>query len=67
MARLTILTQEEIDALYAIPILDDEERACLFALEADDRAILDTYGNDTACKVNYILQLGYCRATHNFS
>jgi len=66
MARLSILTQEEVNALYTIPILDDEERACLFILEADDRTLLDTYGNDTARKVNYILQLGFCRATNNF-
>jgi len=66
MARLSILTQEEINALYAIPILDDDERACLFTLEADDITLLDTYGNDTARKVNYILQLGFCRATNNF-
>jgi TnpA family transposase len=66
MARLTIFTQEEINALYAMPTLDDEERACLFTLDAEDRAILDTYGNDTARKVNYILQLGFCRATNNF-
>ncbi|MFI3218442.1 MAG: hypothetical protein QX189_04910 [Methylococcales bacterium] len=28
MARLTILTKDEINALYAIPTLDDEERLC---------------------------------------
>jgi len=66
MARLTILTPEEINTLYALPSLDDEERAFLFTLEVDDRAIIDGFGGDTARKVNYILQLGYCRATHNF-
>lgn len=62
MARLTILTQQEIDSLYAIPILDDEERLFLFSLDNEDRAVLDTLGNDTARKVDYILQLGYYRA-----
>ncbi len=66
MARLTILTQEEINSLYAIPTFDDEERAFLFTLDANDITILDTYGNDIARKVNYILQLGFCRATNNF-
>ena len=60
------MTPEEINTLYALPSLDDEERACLFTLEVDDRAIIDGFGGDTARKVNYILQLGYCRATHNF-
>jgi hypothetical protein len=36
MARLTILTQEEIDTLYAIPSLDDEERSFLFGLDEAD-------------------------------
>ncbi|WP_217426394.1 DUF4158 domain-containing protein [Candidatus Methylobacter favarea] len=42
MARLTILTQQEIDTLYAIPSLDDEKRSFLFSLDEIDRAILDT-------------------------
>jgi Domain of unknown function (DUF4158) len=66
MARLTILTPQEIDALYAIPTLDDEERSFLFSLDAEDRAILDSLGNDAARKVDYILQLGYYRAIGNF-
>ena len=66
MARLTILTQDEINALYAIPSLDDEERTFLFSLDVEDRAIIDTLGNDTARKVDYILQLGYYRAIGYF-
>lgn len=66
MARLTILTPQEIDSLYAIPTLDDEERSFLFSLDNEDRAVLDTMGNDTARKVDYILQLGYYRAIGNF-
>lgn len=66
MSRLTILTQDEINTLYAIPTLDNEERSFLFALDSDDSAYLDTLGNNTANKVNYILQLGYYRAVNYF-
>ena len=66
MARLTILTKDEINALYAIPTLDDEERSFLFSLEVEDQVILDTLGKDTARKVDYILQLGYYRAIGYF-
>jgi hypothetical protein len=66
MARLTILTPQEIDTLYAIPSLDDEERSFLFSLDEVDRAIVDGLENDTARKVDYILQLGFYRAIGNF-
>jgi TnpA family transposase len=66
MARLNILTQDEINALYAIPTLDDEERSFLFGLDSDDIAILDSLENNTARKVDYILQLGYYRAVNYF-
>jgi hypothetical protein len=66
MARLSILTQDEINALYAIPSLDDEERSFLFTLDADDLAVLDSLENNTARKVDYILQLGYYRAVNYF-
>jgi len=66
MARLTILTQDEIDSLYTIPRLDDEERSLIFELDAEDLAYIDTIENNVACKINYILQLGYYRAINNF-
>jgi len=66
MARLSILTTDEINALYAIPILDDEERSFLFSLDVEDQLILDTLEKDTARKVDYILQLGYYRAIGYF-
>jgi TnpA family transposase len=66
MARLTILTPQEIDTLYAIPSLDDEELSFLFSLDEVDRAILDGLENDTARKVDYILQLGFYRAIGTF-
>jgi len=66
MARLTILTPDEINTLYAIPTLDKEERSFLFALDADDHAYIDTLGENTSSKINYILQLGYYRAINYF-
>lgn len=66
MARLSILTKEEVRSLYSIPSLDDEERSFVFALEVDDKAYLGTLGKDTPRKVNYILQLGYYRAVNYF-
>jgi Tn3 transposase DDE domain/Domain of unknown function (DUF4158) len=46
--------------------LDDEERSFLFSLDEVDRAILDSLENDTARKVDYILQLGFYRAIGTF-
>ena len=66
MARLSILTNDEINALYAIPTLDDDERSFLFSLDIEDKVILDTLEKDTARKVDYILQLGYYRAIGYF-
>ena len=66
MARLSILTQDEINALYTIPPLDDEEQSFLFSLDIDDVAILESFDNNTARKVDYILQLGYYRAINYF-
>jgi hypothetical protein len=66
MSRLSILTQDEINALYAIPTLDDEERSFLFSLDIDDVAILESFDNNTARKVDYILQLGYYQAINYF-
>ena len=58
MARLSILTQEEIDSLYSIPHLDDDERSFLFTLDDEDRINLDTL-KTVPRKINYILQRGY--------
>ena len=65
MARLSILTDEEITALYSIPDLDDEERSFLFSLDDADKANLDTLST-VPRKINYILQRGYYLATNYF-
>jgi hypothetical protein len=65
MARLAILTINEINALYTIPKLSDDERISLFELNEGDKAYLSTLDN-TGKKVNYILQLGYYQAVNFF-
>ncbi|MCU8168341.1 DUF4158 domain-containing protein, partial [Vibrio vulnificus] len=62
MARLTILTDEEIRSLYQLPDFDDEERAYLFAPDDEDLAYLERLGSHIPIKINYLLQLGYFRA-----
>ena len=66
MARLSILTKDEVRTLYSIPSLDDEERSFVFTLDESDKTYLATLGNDTARKINYILQLGYYHAVNYF-
>jgi TnpA family transposase len=66
MARLSILTKAEIDSLYAIPSLEDEDRAFVFKLEAGDQEYINTLKRDTARKVNYILQLGDYQSVNYF-
>lgn len=66
MARLSILTKDEISTLYSIPSLDDEERSFVFTLDEDDKSYLAALVDDTARKLNYILQLGYYRAVNYF-
>jgi TnpA family transposase len=55
--RLSILTEEEIQSLYAIPKLDDEERSFIFELDEDDKIYLDSLKHNVPVKINYVLQL----------
>ncbi|WP_323851883.1 DUF4158 domain-containing protein [Xenorhabdus szentirmaii] len=64
-SRLSILTDEEIHSLYEIPDINDEEREFLFELDAEDIKYLDSIKNISQ-KINYILQLGYYKATNYF-
>jgi Domain of unknown function (DUF4158) len=58
MARLTILTQKEIQALYDLPQFADEERDIYFTLDPLEKQQLNQLRNITA-SVHFILQLGY--------
>lgn len=65
MARLSILSNDEINALYAIPTLTGEEKYWLFELDNDDRAYLEKL-DTIEQQINYILQLGYYQAVSYF-
>ena len=65
MARISILSIDEINSLYALPNLENDEQDWAFELEPDDCdfiASLSSIGD----KINYILQLGYYRVSSNF-
>jgi TnpA family transposase len=63
--RLKILEDDEIEAVYSLPVFDDEDRAFYFALSPAERAILSQL-HGTRSSVFYILQLGYFRARQQF-
>jgi TnpA family transposase len=67
--RITILSKDEEKYLYDIPDLTNDERRILFDLSDADWKEINKLP-DEPVKINYILQLGYFRATHylfNFS
>ena len=67
--RVTILSKDEEKYLYEIPDLTNDERIVLFDLSDTDRKEINKLP-DEPVKINYILQLGYFRATNylfNFS
>lgn len=63
--RISILSKDEYKYLYDIPDLTNNERMVLFDLSEADQKALDKLP-DEAVKINYILQLGYFRATNYF-
>lgn len=65
MARLSILTNDEINALYKFHILSDEDRTYLFNLDDPDRVYIDSI-HSISQKIDYILQLGYYRSVSYF-
>ena len=40
--RLKILEADEIEAVYGLPVFDDEDRAFYFALSPPERAVLSS-------------------------
>jgi TnpA family transposase len=65
MARLRILSLDEIKSLYQIPKLESEERQFVFELDEEDKDYINTIDN-VAAKINYILNLGYFRTSGYF-
>jgi len=67
--RLHILSDNEINTLYAIPEFDPAERSHYFDLPKpllDLLAISATNGRHTSAKLYFILQYGYFKARHQF-
>jgi hypothetical protein len=62
---LTILSDEGISELYNIPKIDQNDRVHFFQIEPEDIPYLDEQ-TDVYNKINYILQVGYFRASRNF-
>ena len=65
MARLSILTTDEIKTLYEIPIFNEDERHALFELKNDDLDYLENLEGVNQ-RINYILQMGYYCAVRYF-
>ncbi|MBN9231291.1 MAG: DUF4158 domain-containing protein [Legionella sp.] len=65
MARLNILSDDDFNKLYTIPVLEDEDRPFVFELDEEDKAYLNSFDN-VPKKINYILQIGFFRITNYF-
>lgn len=63
--RLRILTQDEIDALYARPKFTLDERHEYFLLTPAEHDVLKRLRTDKS-RLYFILQLGYFKAKHRF-
>ncbi len=63
--RLAILTDKEIDDLYALPKFTDEERHLYFTLSAVEREAVDAV-HTISVSIHLILQLGYFKAKRQF-
>ena len=58
LKRLYLLSEAEIDELYAIPIFNQEERGIYFDLNKAELDALDQL-TTTKTRLYFILQLGY--------
>ncbi|MBS3962875.1 MAG: Tn3 family transposase [Methylomonas sp.] len=63
--RLSILTKSEIDDLYGLPRLSDDDRSLFFDLSVIEQKAVDAvYARSSA--VHLILQIGYFKAKQQF-
>ena len=63
--RLTILEADEIEAVFGLPIFDDDDRAFYFSLLPPEKALLSQLHGHKSY-IYYILQLGYFKARQQF-
>jgi len=63
--RISLLSETEINDLYARPDFNHHERTLYFAINEREHDILNNYSN-VRTRVYFILQLGYFKAKHHF-
>jgi len=63
--RITILTTSEINDIYNLPCLSEEERCFYFTMDAEEHIIAHSH-RSLDMKVLFILQLGYFKAKRMF-
>ena len=63
--RLKILNDNEIEELFIIPKIDTQDRELLFEITSEDKVYLSRQ-TIVANQVNYLLQVGYFRASRKF-
>ena len=63
--RLQILEADEIEAVYGLPVFDDDDRAFYFALSPLEKGGLSQL-HGLKSSIYYILQLGYFKARQQF-
>lgn len=64
-ARFSLLSQTEIEALYGLPALSEEDRLLYFQLSDEEQQILNNF-NTQHSQAFFILQLGYFKAKQQF-
>ena len=65
MARLKILSSDDINKLYKLPTLEDKDRPFVFELDEEDKEYLNSF-EDIPKKINYILQVSFFRISQYF-
>jgi len=63
--RLKILEADEIEAVFGLPVFDDDDRALYFSLLPPEKALLSQLHGHKSY-IYYILQLGYFKARQQF-
>src|SRR5260370_18331116 len=63
--RVTILNEEDLEALYGRPRFTQEVRAEYFTLSASEKTALEQF-HSFKSRLFFVLQLGYFKASHLF-
>ena len=63
--RIQLLSDTEVEELYARPEFSSNEKALYFSLNKSEQSALQCYAN-LKTRVYFILQLGYFKTTQQF-